>query len=417
MVAKITIPKTIGRALSYNEQKVKQGVATCIYAHNFLKTADELNFYQKLNRFEGLIDLNTRAKTNAVHISLNFPIDERISHEKLTQIASVYMDEIGFGNQPYLAYEHHDAGHPHIHIVTTNIQENGQRISLHNIGRNQSAIARKKIEQMFNLTRAQGRSQIEVNETIPLNTTKLNYGKAPTKQGIANVLNNVLTNYKYSSLSELNAILKQYNICADRGKENGTIYKKRGLVYRALDQNENKIGVPIKACSLYNKPTLEYLEKRFVENEILKPKFIKNLKTSIDWIMVNPPTNLQAFKDALGKEKISLVIRQNDNGIIYGLTYVDHNTKCVFNGSDMGKEYSANAILAKCGIVQTFTSPKNSTQTISPTNSIEQNIGHDQIKKQISTQLIDDITSPSEELQYTPIELKKRRKKKRKYTI
>jgi hypothetical protein len=65
--------------------------------------------------------------------------------------------------------------------------------------------------------------------------------------------------------------------------------------------------------------------------------------------MVKPPKSLLAFKEALQKEKINLVIRQNDNGIIYGLTYIDHNTKCVFNGSDIGKEYSAKGILEKCG--------------------------------------------------------------------
>jgi len=35
MVAKITVPTNIQRALNYNEQKMKKGVAKCIYAHNF----------------------------------------------------------------------------------------------------------------------------------------------------------------------------------------------------------------------------------------------------------------------------------------------------------------------------------------------------------------------------------------------
>ncbi|MGI8583448.1 MAG: relaxase/mobilization nuclease domain-containing protein [Chitinophagaceae bacterium] len=39
------------------------------------------------------------------------------------------MDKIGFAEQPYLVYQHLDAGHPHIHIVTTNIQQSGKRIS------------------------------------------------------------------------------------------------------------------------------------------------------------------------------------------------------------------------------------------------------------------------------------------------
>ena len=71
MVVKITVPKSFRRALNYNEQKVKEGKAACIYAHQFLKDANQLNIYQKLNRFQNLIDLNKRANTNSIHISLN----------------------------------------------------------------------------------------------------------------------------------------------------------------------------------------------------------------------------------------------------------------------------------------------------------------------------------------------------------
>lgn len=63
------------------------------------------------------------------------------------------MQKIGFGAQPYLVYEHHNAGHRHIHIVSTNIQRAGSRIKLHNVGRNQSEKARKEIE--FKLFKAQ----------------------------------------------------------------------------------------------------------------------------------------------------------------------------------------------------------------------------------------------------------------------
>jgi hypothetical protein len=54
------------------------------------------------------------------------------------------------------------------------------------------------------------------------------------------------------------------------------------------------IGVPIKASSIYSKPTLSFLENQFKQNEILRQehrKYLK-LKTSIDWIMVKPPKGL-----------------------------------------------------------------------------------------------------------------------------
>src|SRR5450631_4470693 len=119
MVAKITTPHSILRALNYNEKKVQKGIAECIHAENFLKEADEMNFNDKLKRFQNQIAKNGHAKTNTMHISLNFDLSDNLSKEKLKLIASDYMEKIGFGNQPWLLYKHEDSGHPHIHIVTT----------------------------------------------------------------------------------------------------------------------------------------------------------------------------------------------------------------------------------------------------------------------------------------------------------
>ncbi len=416
MVAKITVPNSFKRALNYNEQKMKEGAAECIYAHNFLKEAEQLNFYEKLNRFEGLISLNKRASTNTVHISLNFGLNEKIEREKLAEIASVYMSKIGFAEQPYLVYQHLDAGHPHIHIVTTNIQQDGKRISLHNLGRNESTKARKEIEIAYKLVKAEDQKKQQSGDIKPLNTQRVNYGKSPTKRGIINVLDSVIPKYKYASLAELNAILKLYNLVADRGKEEGIIFRKGGLVYRVLDERGNKIGVPIKASSIYNKPTLSFLETKFKENELPKQEHKKNLKTSIDWIMVKPPKSLQAFKLALEKEKINLVIRQNDNGIVYGLTYIDHNTKCVFNGSDIGKEYCAKGILEKCGIAQLVSSQNKSIEQEISNGKKELVSDPDKQHEHLqdSSNLLDILMTPKEEYNYLPYELRKQKKRKRK---
>jgi hypothetical protein len=59
-----------------------------------------------------------------------------------------------------------------------------------------------------------------------VNAQRVNYGKSPTKRGIVNVLDAVLPKYKYVSLAELNAVLKLYNLTADRGKEEGIIFRK-----------------------------------------------------------------------------------------------------------------------------------------------------------------------------------------------
>src|SRR5688500_15734798 len=154
MVCKVISGKSIKGALNYNESKVREGLAECIGAANFIAEPEKLNFYNKLSRFENLIEKNARAKTNCVHISLNFDVSEKLSQNKLNEIVADYMGRIGFGDQPYLVYQHNDAAHPHVHIVTTNIQEDGNRISIHNLGKNQSETARKEIEDKYGLVKA-----------------------------------------------------------------------------------------------------------------------------------------------------------------------------------------------------------------------------------------------------------------------
>jgi hypothetical protein len=58
--------------------------------------------------------------------------------------------------------------------------------------------------------------------------------------------------------------------------------------------------------------------------------------------------SIQELWKALEKDGINIVLRENRDRLIYGTTYVDHRTKCVFNGSALGKQYSAKAIQARC---------------------------------------------------------------------
>ena len=160
MVTVIKTGHSIHRIFNYNENKVKEGVANCIGAGNYPVDHDKMNLSMKLNRFLKQLELNENAKRNSVHISLNFHATEsHFSTEKLLAIAETYMDRIGFGNQPYLVYQHHDAGHPHIHLVTTNIEADGKRIDLHHLAIRKSESARKAIEKEFGLVRAEAQKK------------------------------------------------------------------------------------------------------------------------------------------------------------------------------------------------------------------------------------------------------------------
>jgi hypothetical protein len=50
----------------------------------------------------------------------------------------------------------------------------------------------------------------------------------------------------------------------------------------------------------------------------------------------------EEFRQKLKEKNVGLFVRRNDTGRVYGITFIDHNSRCVMNGSRLGKEFSAN---------------------------------------------------------------------------
>lgn len=363
MVAVIKIGQSIRGILHYNEIKVAEGEAKLILASGFAGEIDKMTFQNKMQRFSHLTGLKPTVKTNAVHISLNFDASEQINNTKMQEIATAYMERIGFGDQPFLVYRHNDAGHQHFHIATTTIQRNGEAISMHNIGRDVSEPARKAIEKEFNLVVAENKS-LKVGSAIkPINIQKAIYGKLSTKRQISNVLTGVVKDYKFTSLGEFNAILQQFNVTADRGQMDTKMFQNKGLVYSLIDSKGEKIGIPIKSSTFYSKPTLRNLESLFNSNiEKRKPYKLSLLKRIDSIFSKYEKVTLSTIKEELKKNGIELVLRKNDQGRVYGSTFIDHQNGTVFNGSDLGKSYSANGLMAQISLAdlqRSFLKPLN----------------------------------------------------------
>lgn len=351
MVAVIKSGYSIHRIVNYNENKVKQGVAKCIGAGNYPLGPKQMNLTMRLNGLLKNTELNQTSKRNSVHISLNFsPSESKLTDEKLMEIATVYMQKIGFGEQPFLVYRHHDAGHPHIHIATTQIKGDGKAIPTYMIGKNKSEPARKAIEKTFGLVTAEAQGNTIDYRPQPLSVGEVAYGKSETKKAIQNVLEHTITKYKYTSMSELNAVLGCYHVTAQQGEVGSRMDWHGGLLYRALDDAGNPVGVPIKASAFYNKPTLQKLKGLFIVNQGKRLRHKARVKNAIDGALDRNGVTLDRFTEELSRQGIDVVERRNEQGFLFGVTYVDHVTKCVFNGSALGKPYSAKAIRDKCGI-------------------------------------------------------------------
>ena len=355
------------QTLLYNEQKLEQGQARFLGAFNYWQDDNQLTFETKLERLRHQMVLNERSQAKTVHLSLNFhPVDE-LTDTKMRQIAAELMPKIDFADQPALVYRHLDAGHPHMHIVTTNIRPDGSRIkndlrSPHHLMEICTELEiRHCLTPAFRKITAQRQS-----------VQRVQYGQMPTKTSISQVLDHVLNTFAYTSLDELNAILSLYRVRADRGREESLMYRSRGLYYRALDDNGIKIGAPIKASAFDQDWKLDYLQQRFVANQSLQQEQLQRVRTMIDWTFYKrTPDSLGEWKNQLIREKLRVVTpvaparrkRQQlspSSSITpaaydgHGFFYVDFSFNVVFRDTVLGQKYTADAILQRAGLDQTI---------------------------------------------------------------
>lgn len=343
MVAIIRSSASAKRSCQYNENKVDAGLASCILAGNYPCEAGDLTAKQRMLVLQKRLDLNERRKKGCLHIVLSFPAEDKLTQDELKKISQTYMDHIGLADQPFLVYQHLDTLHPHLHLVTVTVKADGSGISVFHS--RQAAVKNviKQIEKDYRLTPSAGRM---MPADKPESAQKIQYGRIPVTLAISQVLSVVLPNFKYSSLLELNAVLRHYNLVAKTGKPGSKIRFYQGLTYQMLTDDGRKIGAPVKASRLSGKPTLRYLHERFKANKLAVPTGQQRIKTLIDLALIAPDTrSLAALGQRLSQEGVKAVYALEATGKLCEVIFVDFRTRSVFSASQLGGRYTASKLL------------------------------------------------------------------------
>jgi len=77
------------------------------------------------------------------HMSISLsPEDRNLTDAEFSQIATEYLNDMGFANCPYVAVRHNDTEHQHIHLVASRIDFNGACVSDSNDYRRGEAVMR-----------------------------------------------------------------------------------------------------------------------------------------------------------------------------------------------------------------------------------------------------------------------------------
>lgn len=338
MVAKISAGKSLFGALSYNQEKVDKATADVLFSQNIIRTVDgSYNMALCMRSFQPYLAANNKTANPVIHISLNPHPDDVLTDEQLSNIAQEYMEKLGYGKQPYLVYKHEDIDRKHIHIVSIRVDENGKKIN-DSFERKRSDEIRKEIEKKYNLLPAEKQKQQE-----NLLLRRVDYKAGDVKKQVSNVTKAIMKSYRFQSFNEYRAVLSLYGVTVEevKGEVRGKAYN--GLVYSALDKKDKKVGNPFKTSLIGRNVGYDALQKRIAfSKQSMKDKAIYNRsQTIISPLLANRP-NRKTFEKELAKNGISVLFRENDEGRIYGATFIDHQEKVIFNGSRMGKEFSAN---------------------------------------------------------------------------
>ena len=337
MIAKISATENLGGALGYNFKKVEKGEASILLAAELYQ--DKEGTYTMAEVFadmQALIPEKCRTKKMVFHCSLNPHPDEKLSDERLTQIAKEYMEALDYGNQPYIVFKHNDIAHEHIHIVSLRINGEGKKIN-DKFEKRRSKQITDALERKYNLIPSSKVTDREMKEVSKIDTTKGNI-----KEQVAETLLSVLKHYEFCSLGELNTILSVYNLAVEEVKTEFRGKKYEGLVYVPTDDKGDKVSSPIHSSDIGRGVGYTAVQDRMQKSKQNVKPLIPSVRNKVLQTMRTSPLTAEEFRQQLEEQGLRVFIRKNESGRIYGITFIDDKTGIALNGSRLGKGYAAN---------------------------------------------------------------------------
>ena len=337
MIAKISSTENLGGALGYNFKKVQHNEAAVLCVNELRKGFDGTFQMDKvLADMQKALPEQCRTKKTVFHCSLNPHPDEKLSDERLTQIAKEYMEALGYGNQPYIVFKHNDIAREHIHIVSLRVDFDGNKINDKFEGRRSKKIT-NALEKKYNLIPSS-----KVSERTTTETPKVNVVQGNIKEQVANTVRSAMKHYTFCSLGELNAVLRKYNLAVEEVKTEYRGKQYDGLVYVPTDDKGNKVSTPIHASDIGRGVGYTAVQNKMLKSKQMVKPLIPTVRRKVLEVMRTSPHTEERLRQRLEKQGLQVVIRKNDNGRIYGITFIDDEKGIALNGSRLGKGYAAN---------------------------------------------------------------------------
>lgn len=185
----------------------KEGMRILGYGNMYSQDISQ-KFFTSVLHFQGQ---RNATKNRYVHISLNLPHGEHLDDDTFHEVSKEYMEQMGYGDQPYVVLRHNDTRHEHVHIVTTNVKDNGKVMGIFNSYRRNLATQRY-LEKKFGLSPSPGTKQ---HRELPIHRLPGLQFEMDPDQGakfyLQDVLNSILQKHKVRSFGELARLIAPYH--------------------------------------------------------------------------------------------------------------------------------------------------------------------------------------------------------------
>ena len=204
----------------------KEGMRILGYG-NMISQDISQKFFGSVLHFQGQ---RNATKNRYAHISLNLPHGEHLDDETFHEVSKEYMQQMGYGEQPFVVVRHNDTKHEHVHIISTNVNESGKVLNIFNSYRRNIA-TRQYLEKKFGLSPSPTTKQ---ERKLPLHRLpELQAGMDETqgtKFYLQDVLSGILHKHRVRSFQELAKLTAPYHIEIRQTKsESGRIGVAYGL--------------------------------------------------------------------------------------------------------------------------------------------------------------------------------------------
>ena len=246
------------------------------------------------------------------------------------------MQTLGYGEQPYIVFKHNDIAREHIHIVSLRVNSAGEKINDKFENRRSKRIT-DLLERKYGLIPSTPSKEQRTNapasqEHLPLDNIR---------SEMAQTLREILTHYHFCSLGEFKAILGAYQLTVEEVKNTYRGREYNGLVYAPTDEAGNKLCPPLPASKIGRGVGSAAVQHKMKQSKQSIKPFIAGVRQRVLAVMRTPPHSEEDLLTRLQEQGLRCMIRKNDSGRIYGITFIDDNLGIALNGSRLGKGYAA----------------------------------------------------------------------------